>query len=140
MKLRHGSTFGNRAGSCWRLLYVLSLMPWMRQYRGRVRDNHFAASIKQRSSTNDNELEEEQPAVVSSNKASRSTMNSIISAAGGGASIISPHVTSKDELKARRQVLREESQRLAEQIESMQEESNDVPLAERKRRTSRRKK
>ena len=32
-KLRHGATFYTRAGSTWRLLYVLILMPWMRKWR-----------------------------------------------------------------------------------------------------------
>lgn len=33
MKLRYGDGFGKRANSCWRLLVVLCLMPWMRKYR-----------------------------------------------------------------------------------------------------------
>lgn len=33
LKLKHRDNFANRAGSCWRLLYVLALMPWMRKYR-----------------------------------------------------------------------------------------------------------
>ena len=32
LKLRHGS-FGNRAGSAWRLIIVQALMPWLRQFR-----------------------------------------------------------------------------------------------------------
>lgn len=33
MKLRYGEKFGIRAGSCWRLLFVYVLMPWLHQYR-----------------------------------------------------------------------------------------------------------
>ena len=32
LKLRHKS-FGNSAGTCWRLLFIYALMPWMRKYR-----------------------------------------------------------------------------------------------------------
>lgn len=33
MKMRYGNDFGRRSGSCWRVLFVLCLMPWMRKYR-----------------------------------------------------------------------------------------------------------
>lgn len=33
MKLRYSDDFATRAGSCWSLLFVLCLMPWMRKYR-----------------------------------------------------------------------------------------------------------
>mmetsp|Transcript_6163 Transcript_6163/g.9174 ORF Transcript_6163/g.9174 Transcript_6163/m.9174 type:complete len:595 (-) Transcript_6163:1029-2813(-) len=33
MKLRYGDSFAKTSGSCWRLLFVFALMPWMRKYR-----------------------------------------------------------------------------------------------------------
>eukprot|EP00978_Attheya_sp_CCMP212_P018974 scaffold52562_cov54-Attheya_sp.AAC.1 len=33
MKICHGNDFANSAGTCWRLIFVLSLFPWLRQYR-----------------------------------------------------------------------------------------------------------
>ena len=33
MKLRHGKSFCTHAGSCWRLIFVYALMPWMQKYR-----------------------------------------------------------------------------------------------------------
>ena len=42
LKLKHGNDFGTRAGSCWRLLYVMFLMPWLREHRGLARSNVIA--------------------------------------------------------------------------------------------------
>lgn len=33
MKLRHQDKFGNKPGATWRLLFVVSLMPWLRKKR-----------------------------------------------------------------------------------------------------------
>ena len=33
MRLKHGVNFGTRAGSCWRNLFILFLMPWLRKHR-----------------------------------------------------------------------------------------------------------
>jgi hypothetical protein len=33
LKLRHKEDFGNRPNACWRLLYTLTLFPWLRKYR-----------------------------------------------------------------------------------------------------------
>ena len=33
MKLRYGSQFCTQAGRCWRLVFVLALMPWLQKYR-----------------------------------------------------------------------------------------------------------
>ena len=36
-KLRYAESFGSTAGSCWRLLFVYGLMPWLHKYRIQTR-------------------------------------------------------------------------------------------------------
>ncbi len=38
MKLRNRD-FGHRAGACWRLIFIFTLMPWMRKYRLDIDEN-----------------------------------------------------------------------------------------------------
>ena len=38
-KLRFGEGFGREAGTCWRLLFAFTLMPWMRKYRLDIDEN-----------------------------------------------------------------------------------------------------
>ncbi len=42
MKLRYGENFGKTAGSCWRLLFVYALMPWLNKYRIQTRPDLLA--------------------------------------------------------------------------------------------------
>lgn len=37
MKLRYRNHFGSRSGSCWRLLFVNALFPWLHRYRTSAR-------------------------------------------------------------------------------------------------------
>lgn len=41
MQLRHRAGFAKRACSAWRLVFVLSLMPWLHKYRDLTRPEHF---------------------------------------------------------------------------------------------------
>jgi hypothetical protein len=39
MKLRFSKNFGKRAGTCWRLIFVYALMPWLHKYRIMARED-----------------------------------------------------------------------------------------------------
>lgn len=41
MKLRYGESFGTTPGSCWRLLFVYALFPWLHPYRTNARPEFF---------------------------------------------------------------------------------------------------
>jgi len=45
LKLNLGDSFATRAGSAWRLLYALTLMPWLRKYRANARSVNFVAPL-----------------------------------------------------------------------------------------------
>ena len=39
MKLRYKKHFGKRAGTCWRMIFIYALMPWLHGYRILARDD-----------------------------------------------------------------------------------------------------
>ncbi len=38
LKIHHSNNFANDAGTAWRLIFVLTLLPWLRQYRVTAKD------------------------------------------------------------------------------------------------------
>lgn len=46
MKLRYATRFGKRAGTCWRLIFVYALMPWLHKYRISARPEQLTCSSK----------------------------------------------------------------------------------------------
>lgn len=59
MKIRYGEKFGDKAGYCYRLIFVVALMPWIRKYRVMARPNLLDdehKSLLTSSSTFDNSL------------------------------------------------------------------------------------
>lgn len=60
LKLQHGREFGTKAGSTWRLLFVLILMPWLTKYRSMARpDMRDLAYEKEYDETDDQEEKSE---------------------------------------------------------------------------------
>ena len=47
LKLFNGKDFGTQAGAYWRMLFVLALMPWMRNYRVRASQDVLNESAKE---------------------------------------------------------------------------------------------
>ena len=47
MKLRYSNHFGQRAGMCWRLIFVHALMPWLHRYRIQARHDAEGLSLRQ---------------------------------------------------------------------------------------------
>jgi hypothetical protein len=111
MKLRYGNAFGKRANSCWRLLVVLCLMPWMRKYRLRT------ASIEEW----EKELETEKE------KSTENTRFSALKRLKGTRHLGHMEgVTSREDLLEREvAILRERNQKLMEEITNLRERSVD---------------
>lgn len=45
MKLRYASRFGKRTGTCWRLIFVYALFPWLHKYRILARPEQMTSQI-----------------------------------------------------------------------------------------------
>jgi hypothetical protein len=73
MKLRFRDDFGKRAGSCWRLIFVYALMPWMHQYRIHVRKDAGLPFQSQSSEGGRKSLAPKEGAVLDEGLAERNT-------------------------------------------------------------------
>mmetsp|Transcript_3777 Transcript_3777/g.4511 ORF Transcript_3777/g.4511 Transcript_3777/m.4511 type:complete len:212 (+) Transcript_3777:1-636(+) len=64
MKLRYGKAFGTNAGSCWRLLFVYALMPWLQQYRIFTDDTVTEESLEVQDASDDDKNEKQAPLLL----------------------------------------------------------------------------
>lgn len=145
MKLRYGENFGKTAGSCWRLLFVYALMPWLHRYRVLARPELLAdgdgrqtlirlqgfKSMRVFDSTDDDD-EEDEPAGFSS--VSNRKLQTSSAAKVQSAPTLVPtdnatyEIAEMEELRKENEILKQEIAQLKSQL--MQAESIAAEVAE----------